>query len=199
MRIPADVPLDKDGQYCMSCFSKNVERVFNDGRTQYRCNACGKTLERTLVIDNKTKWWIDENRTYWHESVGILVVAEGRLLTFLRKIFPFSYTIPAGHVDEAELPEDAALRELQEETGISLSSLELFKENFDIVGDSCRRGSDNHRWNLYRALLPSRPTISLSDEGSDVRFMTLRELQEQDKLTFPLAYLVRQLGEKLFS
>lgn len=198
MRIPKNLSLNEEGQYCIECFSKNIERVFRDDLTYYHCDSCGKTIERSLVIDDNIVWWIDDHTVYWHESVGILVVAEDKLLTFLRKIYPFSYTIPAGHLDKDELPETAALRELYEETNISVLSLEVIKQSFDMPGDSCRRGCDNHRWHLYRVKLASMPTISLSDEGRVVRFMTLAELQREQQLTYPLKVFVDEMEEKIF-
>lgn len=198
MHIPKNISLNKDGQYCIKCFSKNVERVFRNDLTYYYCRSCNDTAERSIVIDNKIVWWIDSHNVYWHESVGVLVVVDDKLLTFFRKIYPFLYTIPAGHLDKGELPENAALRELYEETNISNHSLEMVKQNFDISGDSCRRGSDNHRWHLYRLKLASMPTVSLSDEASVVKFMTLAELRREQKLTYPLKVFVDEMGEKIF-
>lgn len=198
MQIPKNIPLNKEGQYCLECFSKNVERVFQDDLTYYHCGSCGKIKERSLVIDNNIVWWVDDYNVYWHESVGVLVVAEDKLLIFLRKIYPFSYTIPAGHLDKGELPEIAALRELFEETNISASSLEVIKQNFNIPGDSCRRGCDNHRWHLYRVKFALRPAVLLSDEGRAARFMTLAKLQAERQLTYPLKIFVEEMGEKIF-
>lgn len=198
MHIPKNISLDKEGQYCIECFSKNVKRVFQGDLTYYHCSSCNKTLTRSLVIDNNIVWWVDDRNVYWHESVGVLVVVEDKLLTFFRKIYPFLYTIPAGHLDKNELPEIAAQRELYEETDIAVSNLETIKQNFDIPGDSCRRGCDNHRWHLYRIKLASMPNISLSDEAQALRFMTLMELQNELKLTYPLKLFVDKMAEKIF-
>ncbi len=43
---------------------------------------------------------------------------EGKFLFFERTIFPFAFTVPAGHVDAGEEPDIAALRELEEEVGL---------------------------------------------------------------------------------
>lgn len=198
MRIPETLSLAEEGQYCVSCFSKNVRRIFQNDLTYYHCDSCGKTLERSIVIDNKIIWWLDKNNVYWHESVGILVIFEDKLLTFLRKIYPFSYAIPAGHLDKGELPGNAAKRELYEETGISANSLEIVKQNFEMPGDSCRRGSDDHLWHLYRIKLASMPDISLSNEAQSVRLMTLSELQREQQLTYPLKIFVDEMREKIF-
>lgn len=199
MKIPNTIPLNKEGQYCFECFSQSVKRVFRDNLTYYHCSACNRLLERSLVIDNAINWWVDKENNYWHESVGVLVVAENRLLVQLRQIYPFAYTIPAGHLDKGELPEAAAKRELREETGIVVQSLEIFKKDFDIIGDSCRRGSDHHRWHLYRVRMDVYPEVRLSDEARQTKWLTLQELKSESRLTYPLKFFVDTIGEGLFT
>lgn len=198
MKIPDTIPHTKEGQYCFACFSPSVKRVFQDNQTYYQCAACQRVLERSIVIDNAITWWVDGENNYWHESVGVLVIVKNTLLTQLRKIYPFAYALPAGHLDTSELPEASAKRELYEETGIAAQSLEVLKKDFDMVGDSCRRGSDHHRWHLYRVRMDVYPSVHLSDEASQAQWMTLQELQNEPRLTYPLKFFVDTLGEGLF-
>ncbi len=198
MKIPDTISLNKEGQYCLGCFSTNVKRVFRDNLSYYYCSVCDRLLERSLVIDNAITWWVDGKNNYWHESVGVLVIVEKKLLTQLRQIYPFAYTIPAGHLDKDELPEVAAKRELYEETSIAGQQLEVLKKDFDIVGDSCRRGSDHHRWHLYRVRMERYPEVRLSDEAVQTKWMTLQELKSESKLTYPLKFFVDTISEGLF-
>lgn len=128
MQIPANVSLKNEGQYCIHCFSRKVERVFQDGLTYYHCRACGKTAERSLVIDKSVVWWIDKKTNeYWHESVGVFVFnSQKKALFFERVIYPFALAIPAGHLDTGEIAEIAVKRELKEETGIELGNIKAF-------------------------------------------------------------------------
>jgi hypothetical protein len=72
------------------------------------------------------------------------------------------------------------------------------KENFGMPGDACRRGSDHHRWHLYRARFNAYPEMRLSDEASEARWMTLPELMDEPHLTYPLRLFVETLGVELF-
>jgi len=198
MQIPKMIPLNIEGQYCIYCFSGPVERTYHNNLTFYKCHSCHKVSERSLVIDNAIIWWIDKHQTYWHESVGVIVVNEvNKILCTLRQIFPFAYTIPAGHLDKGEKPKKAALRELEEETGIKVErGLETIGK-FSIPGDSCRRGSDHHKWHLYRLKVSKTNYIKLSDEASNTHWYTLDELKKMDNLTFALTFIVNKFGQTL--
>jgi ADP-ribose pyrophosphatase YjhB (NUDIX family) len=84
-------------------------------------------------------------------SVGIVVYnTDGKLLLIERKKFPPGFALPAGHVDADKSYEDAARRELQEETGLIAKKLELVGEG--RKENKCRRpGGDWHYWKIYKA------------------------------------------------
>ena len=191
MRITGKIPLDKEGQFCILCFSGPIERILKENRTYYACHACGKVSERCVVIDNGVTWWVDVGGTYWHESVGVVVQNEEReILCLFRSIYPFAYSIPAGHLDAGEAPEKAALRELKEETGFSPSTrLELIGE-LDLHGDSCRRGSDDHRWHLYKTHIAGTLKLRLNDEASRAEWLTVDKIRALDNATYALRYIV---------
>lgn len=196
MKIPENISLTKNGQYCLDCYSEQVKRVYKNDLTYYYCSNCRKTLDRSLVIDNALSFWVDKNNNYWHKSSGVIVIYEDKVLVQLRKIFPFSYSIPAGHVDKGEDPLTAAKRELLEETGINFNNLE-FVESFEINADSCRRGSDDHQWNLYKVKVFS-DSVNISDEASTYKWLTYDELCKEENLTFPLKFILNKYGKSLF-
>lgn len=196
MHITKNIPLDEEGQYCIKCLSKNVERVFLNNLTYYYCRLCNKTAERSLVIDNNIVWWIDKNNVYWHESVGVFVFnKDNRALFFERNIYPFAFTIPAGHIDVGEVPEIAARRELKEEAGIKIDSIHLFSEE-DVVGDKCRRGADNHKWHLYTIQMENIGEIKINDEGVKPIWCSLEEALQKE-LVYPVRYFIEKYGKKL--
>jgi 8-oxo-dGTP pyrophosphatase MutT (NUDIX family) len=187
-------------QYCLNCHSENIHRIFRDARTRYLCTDCEQESSRLLVIDPEITWWTDkETKEYWHESVGVLLInKEKRILFFERLIYPYAFTIPAGHLGVSENPKMAAARELLEETGIKANNLTLFSDE-DVVGDKCRRGADNHRWHLYRAnIIDSKISIILNDEGVDAVWLSLDQCRKIN-LVYPVRYFISKYGEKLLA
>jgi ADP-ribose pyrophosphatase YjhB (NUDIX family) len=87
-----------------------------------------------------------------HKSCGVIVERYGTLLLIERQKFPIGMACPAGHVEEGETYEQAAYRELFEETGLEAHSLELVAQGRRY--QACRRPSGLvhfHDWKVYRA------------------------------------------------
>ncbi|MCL4391956.1 NUDIX hydrolase [Patescibacteria group bacterium] len=195
-----DFPLPTDGkrhEYCSSCHSENFSRVFEGEKTFYRCHDCGDKSPRRIVIDPQIVWWIDDQtKEYWHESVGIFIFnEEGKALFFLRVLYPFASTIPAGHLDVGETVDAAVKREVREETGLELSAVKLFSEE-DIVGDRCGRGADVHKWHLYTAHVKGNTPVRINDEGGKPVWLSLDEALKKD-LVYVVRYFIEKYGQKL--
>ena len=178
--------------------SDTVERVYEDGKTYYFCSTCKQRHERSIVIDPAIKWWVADDGEYWHESEGTFIRnPAGQFLFFERIIFPFALTVPSGHVDASEEPLAAALRETEEEVGIKAGNLiEIATE--DIIGDSCRRGADVHRWHAY--LLPLSASVDAEvkekQEGQRPTWITLDEALKKD-LIYPVKYIINHYRREL--
>lgn len=67
----------------------------------------------------------DEAKPILPDTVGTLVIKDGMVLTGVRKsdFHPFKLCGPGGHIEPGETPEQAALRETQEEFGITPKGL----------------------------------------------------------------------------
>jgi len=100
-----------------------------------------------------------------HKSAGVLVECNGEYLLGHATGMGKCYSIPKGKVEDGEEEVEAALRELREETNISLTKAHLEdKEPFRYTS----RGGK--KMVVYHAKLPTKPTnISCSTliEGSD--------------------------------
>ncbi len=151
------------------------------------CRFCHVNIERSLVWDNKIKQYFDDKDILVHESVGIFIVnSAGEVLLFSLTKFPYGYTVPAGHVDSGEIALDSAIRELKEEVGVSVETLEHLGD-YLMEGDSCSRGADVHKWSVYMLLYEGQK-INLNEEGSEYGWFSLDELP--DNLTMPVESLL---------
>lgn len=178
--------------------AETVERIVEDGRTYYTCKTCNKKHERSIVIDPAIVWWVADDGEYWHESAGMFICnPEGKFLFYERLMFPFAVTVPAGHVDAGEDPRDTARRETEEEVGYKADKFIAIASD-DIVGDSCRRGSDAHRWHVYLVPIENAADLEVTekDEGHKPMWLTLDEALAKD-LTHPVRYLIEKYRGKL--
>ena len=89
-----------------------------------------------------------------YSVVGVLIWNdEDQLLMFERNTPPEGIACPAGHIDEHGTPEQAAINEVQEEVGLSVTFLRPIWQGY--LPYRCRRQSDNgdggHVWFIYSA------------------------------------------------
>jgi ADP-ribose pyrophosphatase YjhB (NUDIX family)/predicted GIY-YIG superfamily endonuclease len=97
------------------------------------CPRCGGELETVMRPNDPRPRQVcsDCGRVHYANSkpcTGALVVRDGRLLLVKRDIEPYLgyWDIPGGFLEEDELPQAAAVRELREETGLKVELTELF-------------------------------------------------------------------------
>lgn len=83
--------------------------------------------------------------------------------------------VPAGKLEENETPENAAKRELFEETGISLNP----PSHIQSVGALyVRKPEVDYVFHLFRIELNQAPEIQLSDEHQDYKWASSVDLDE---------------------
>lgn len=107
------------------------------------------------------------------EEAGVLQVL---LVKRGRPPFQGSWALPGGFVDEFELPEAAARRELAEETGLALAA----SVPFALVGVYGERGRDPRGWTVsvvFAARVPEdAPAVAGADDAADARWFPVGSL-----------------------
>jgi len=98
---------------------KNLEQAGASGGTEQSAPAPVTIQPPGTVADEIKK---DEDEP---NSVGVLIIKDGRMLTGIRKseFCPYKICGAGGHIEEGETPEEAAIRETQEEFGITPKDL----------------------------------------------------------------------------
>ncbi|MBN2247814.1 MAG: NUDIX hydrolase [Coriobacteriia bacterium] len=99
--------------------------------------------------------------------LSVLVIRRGN------EPFAGRWALPGGFVDEGERPEDAARRELAEETGLR------FEGPLDLVGVYGDPGRDPRGWTVsaaYRAVLERPAEVAGADDAAEARWFALDAL-----------------------
>ena len=185
-----DFPVTKGvyGQYCPVCHTKNTaSEIRENGRKMFVCSNCNTQSDRLVIIDPKIRWWVDDEKVYYHESAGIFLVnPTGKLLFFELTKFPYGLTAPAGHVDINETALEAVIRETEEEVGVKIANPRLVTEVM-IHGDSCSRGCDDHKWSLFTKSITQKEADSIKIDGREGQKPRWVQISEVDSLKVPYA------------
>ena len=116
---------------------------FDDHRSYRFCPRCGGSLSpRQVGEDLVPVCTVCGRRNYVNAkpAAGMLILREGRVLLVHRNLEPYLgyWDIPGGFLQEEELPETAALREVVEETGLRarvVDFLGFYGDHYDYQGD----------------------------------------------------------------
>lgn len=117
-------------------------------------------------------------------SMGAVALIEyqGRILA-LRQLHRRGWSLPGGLLDRGELPEQAVVREVREETGLEVTAGDIFA----TVVDPGNRHIDV----IFRIVSRDEPRIRVASEAVDARWFTLDELPDPDASTRRIVAAVR--------
>ena len=190
--FPKHLP-DKAKQFCFVCKGEGVDTIIENDQKKYKCQKKGCISERFLAWDPKMVQYFNSKDELVHESVGVIVQRkDGKILLFMRTKYPFDWTIPAGHLEVGEDKKQAALRELQEETGVSAKDGKVIFEG-ELRGESCVGGADVHNWHLYLVHVENDVVITIeNEEGSHFMWASIDNLP--NKVTKATSMLLSECG-----
>lgn len=96
------------------------------------------------------------------------------------KVEPGKWGVPGGKLEKGETPEQAAVRELSEETGISVESSSQVR----YVGALyIRKPTVDYVYHLFKVQVEQMPAISLSNEHENYKWASLKDLEEMPLMT----------------
>ena len=149
-----------DINYCQRCGHGLVERKIDDVLRPC-CPSCGYVV----FLDPKL-------------AAVVLVYTEGQLVMVRRGIEPAlgRWSFPSGYVDRGEAVEDAAIREVKEETGLDIRVDRL-------VGLYSGDGGP-----VVLAVYSATPTGGALESGTEVQEVALFPVDELPPLPFPHDY-----------
>jgi 8-oxo-dGTP diphosphatase len=149
-------------RHCPHCAEPLQERPAF-GRQRLTCHVCGFVHFREAKV-----------------GVSVLIEEAGRLLLVRRAIEPGRglWSLPSGFLDWDEAPEEAAVRECAEETGLLVSELLLLEVQH--YTDDFRGPGLNL---AYRAAVAGGRLAS-GDDAAEVRFFAPEELPAGEKVAF---------------
>ncbi len=173
------------GDYCFYCLQPNPRKIIGPQQILYECLQCGKIDGLKIKLDPQLKLsW--HNNEAQHFTIGALLknLKTGKYLIMKKRTYPFFLDIIAGHIKTEETPEQTLLREVKEETGITIQK---YKKIWDgmIEGYPCRRGALNHYWYIFLATFDEKP-IPHIQEVSYFKEYAWEEILNEKMLNPPL-------------
>jgi len=109
-------------------------------------------------------------------TVDIIIIQSGKVLLIKRAHPPYEgkWALPGGFMDMDETPEQAAIRELEEETGVIVKSLKQFRTYGAIDRDPRHRTIST----VYYAVLDDKLSITpkAGDDAAEAEWFSLNKL-----------------------
>jgi ADP-ribose pyrophosphatase YjhB (NUDIX family) len=143
-------------KYCDNC-GTNIETIFKDIKEKRVCPVCDKKIYDHYIVG----------------SGGILEI-DNKILLLKRAHEPFidHYNLPSGHVNDDESPEEAAIREVYEETGLQVGIDSLFGIYF--FDDH----PDGYGINIVYKCFKTGGKLKETIEAKESRFFSINEIPE---------------------
>lgn len=129
-------------------------------------------------------------------AVSVAVLRDRAIMLVRRGRAPSKglYAFPGGRVETGESLEDAARRELMEETGIEVGTLVALRE---IVIDSRAEGASVYRLTVFGALYAGGEPAS-GDDADEAAFHELEDIERLPLTDSTLEIVLELLGGDVF-
>jgi len=137
----------------------------------------------------------------------VYVVHDNKVLLVFHKKLK-KWLPPGGHIDDNELPDETAVREVKEETGIDIELIgekqhkmsdivkPLFRPEVVQLEDIEHNNEVHQHIDLFYLAVPKTHKICMSDESVDVRWFLLKDMKKE-KVPENIKYTARLMIEKV--
>lgn len=116
-------------------------------------------------------------------GVGVIIERDGQVLLLKRKGVhgAGSWSTPGGHLEYWESPEECAIREVKEETGVNISVV-----RFKAITNDLFKASEKHYITIWMEgrLLSGEPFVNAPHEASDIEWFAWDALPKPLFLSF---------------
>ncbi|MBZ0265926.1 NUDIX hydrolase [bacterium] len=106
-------------------------------------------------------------------TTDVIIEYDGKVVLINRENYPLGWAIPGGFIDYGESAEDAAHREMMEETGLQLENLQLF-----TVRSKLGRDPRHHTLTvIYSAI--GKGVLKAGDDAADAKLFDWDALPDE--------------------
>lgn len=139
------------------------------------CEKCGAELSERYLENEGIIPYCGHCREYrfpkYNVAVSIITVdAENRRILLIKQYGRDSYILVAGYVNKGESPEDAVVRELREETGLSSGSVSYNRSRYFPPSDTLMLN--------FTCQITGSSEFRLTDEVDEARWFSFEEARE---------------------
>lgn len=110
------------------------------------------------------------------KSVGAIIKKGKKILLLDRAFFPFGWAGPAGHIEKNETPTQALVREVKEETGLTISDFKLILQRKKVLNE-CKKGTKFHDWWIFECKCRGKIKRN-KKESKDIDWFLPREIKK---------------------
>lgn len=111
-----------------------------------------------------------------HSSVGAIIKQNDKILMVDRINVPLGWACPAGHIENGETSDQAVIREVKEETNLTIRKYNLLIHEF-VESNTCKRGFTGHDWHVYE-IIDWRGEVKLSPEHKAIGWKTIEDIKQ---------------------
>lgn len=133
-----------------------------------------------------------ERGKVWLAVAGLVINEHGEWLVVKKKYggLKGKWSLPAGFVDEGETADEAVIREVKEETGLTCRVEQLLGVRTGVIKHEI---SDNMIMFLLHQIKPEERIVIQENELYEAAFILPDQLLDENKASIMLAYMIKAM------